>query len=182
MASDYVYVMQFDGDKIRSVGERTHDFSRLEVGGDEDEPVETCPGGLGAHRAGQIPRRGAGDRLETQFLSACQRHGDHAVFERERRVTDGVVFDVEFFHAQFAGQIVRFEERREAGMETHRRGALYREKFPVAPDTLGTFLYLFAGDHPLDPLIVIIHLKRPKTELADIDGFCLIRPLALPTF
>src|SRR3989338_3341675 len=97
-------------------------------------------------------------------------------------MADGIVFDVQLFHAENAREIVRFKKRRETGMETDGGFFIDGQKFAVAPNALWPFFYFLAGNDAFNLVIVIVHLQRSKTKFANIDRLGRINPMTLATF
>ena len=81
-----------DRDQVGAVDAGREELLFLEIGRDEHVGLEPSRGGVGGDRVGQIPGRGAGDRLKPELARTRERDRDDPVLERVRRV-GGVVLD-----------------------------------------------------------------------------------------
>ena len=98
-------VVPLHGHDLGIVDEGADDLPRLEIRGDEDDPLESGLGGLGGDRVGEVPRRGAGDRIEPELLRLREGDGDDAVLEREGGMAVGVVLDVDLSQAELRARL-----------------------------------------------------------------------------
>ena len=94
-----VVVRAVDGVDPRAVDRGCGELLGLEVARDEDCRLEAFGGGPGGDRSGEIPRRGAGERVESELLRLPRRDGDDAILERMRRVR-GVELEPELADAE----------------------------------------------------------------------------------
>src|SRR5712692_11431742 len=113
-------------------------------------------------------------------MGTGQGHRDHAVFERQGRVIDGVVLEIELVQAELRAEIVGPHERREAGVESRRGLALDGEKVYVAPEALRPRLNRLAGEGCLDRLVVVLNFQGTEAHIADMEGDSGVFLSALP--
>ena len=176
-----VVVAAPDGDDVGLEDAGRQELAVLRVVGDEHEALEPGPGGVGGNRVGQVPGRGAADRLEPVRPGPGDRHRDHAVLERVGRV-HAVVLEVEVAQAQLGAQAVRPHQGREPlSQRDQRRLVLDGQEVPVAPH---------AGWPRLDPapvddapyrLVVIGDVERAEAGFADVRRPQLVLRPTLPT-
>ena len=97
--------------------------------------VRLEPGGrrVGRHAVGQVARRGAADRLETQLDSLGKGHRDHAILERQVGIIDGIVLDIKLGDSERLGQPIGTDQRRAAHLAADRRLAVDRQQLVVPP-------------------------------------------------
>src|SRR5262245_18426335 len=82
-------------------------------------------------------------------------------------MVDRGVRDVQLPQAEPLCQSIASHQRREAGVEAGRRFAGNRQQFAVAPEVLGTRLYLLARQ--MDRVVVVHRLERSEALVADVD-------------
>ena len=164
-------VVPVDGDDLGAVDRRAEDLALLEPVGDEDVGVQPGGGGVGGDAVGQVARRGAADRLEAQLDGLRERHGHDAVLERQRRMIDGVVLDVELGDAQRPGQPIGADQRRAADLPADGRLAVDRQQLAIPPHRSRPRRDRLAVECPRDRLVVVGDFQRAEVLGAEIQGF-----------
>src|SRR5207249_10759301 len=110
-----IVIVAVDRDQRRLIDRGADDLARLEIGRDEDAGAQAGLGGVRRDRAGEVAGRGAGQRIEPELERFGRGDRDRAVLEGEGRV-NRVVLDVEIAQPEGAAQVVRLDERGEAGV------------------------------------------------------------------
>ena len=118
-----VVVGAVDHEHRGAVGGRGDDLLALEVGGDEDVGRQAQRGPGGRRRAGQVARRGAGERLVAELDGLGGGHRHDPVLERVRRVRR-LGLDVELaLEPELGRQPVGPDQRRAPHREARARAA-----------------------------------------------------------
>ena len=150
---------------------RAQHLALLEAVGDEDVGFEPGRGGVGRHAVGQVARRGAADGLEPELDGLRKCHRDDAVLERERRIIDGVVLDVELGDAERLGQPVGPDKRRAADVAADRRLAVERQQLAVSPHRPGPRCDRRPGHRARHLLVVVRDFERTEILGTEIECF-----------
>ena len=66
---------------------------------------------MGRDGMGQVPCRGACNRIEIKLLCLGQGNGNHPVLERKRRMNNRIVLDIERINAEGLRKIVSPDKR-----------------------------------------------------------------------
>jgi hypothetical protein len=81
----------------------------------------------------EVTSRGARDRVKVKLLCLTQSDRNNTVLERECRVTDRIVFNIEFLNPERISKIFRSDERCEPGIMSIGRFSIYRKEIGVTP-------------------------------------------------
>ena len=144
----------------------------FEAVGDQDVGFQPGRRGVGRDAAGQVARRGAADGPEAQLDGLRERDGDDAILERERRVIDGVVLDVEL-----GARRAPWPGGRPGSGACRRRGGRpwARRRRAEARDSATSFAAARrspAGSwFAADGLVVVNDFERAEILGAEIEGF-----------
>ena len=171
-----VVVRAADADQVGPVDARGEQLLLLEIRGHEDVGVESRRGGVCGDGVGEVPGRGAGDRLETELLRLGDRHRDDAVLERVRRV-GRIVLDPHLTQSEPVCKPVGADQRGEPGLERVSRVALEGQEVGIAPDATGAGLDLPPRLFGIEVGVVVRDLERAKALLTHEAG---IERIALP--
>ena len=133
-------------------------------------------------RVRQVARRRTRHGIKIEFLCLAERDGYHPVFERERRVADRIVFDIEFRHAERVSQVFRVNERCEAGVEPVCRFTVDWQELDVSPQACRAPLNGASGDGLSDDFVVVVDFQRAKAEFANVERFFRVCPLTFAAF
>jgi hypothetical protein len=123
---------------------------------------------VGGDAVGEVAGRGAADGVEAELDGLGQRDGDDAVLVGKRRIIGGVVLDVELFDAQFGGELVGADQRREARAQAGARLAFDREQVLVAPERAWPGLDRGTGD--IAPGLLVVEGDLDGAEIVVTDG------------
>ena len=97
-------------DDRRTVRGGARDLALVGRGRNVHVGAQAVARGGGRYRAGEVPRRGAGERVEVELLRARERQRDRPVLEGKRRVAR-VVLNEKSGHADRRAQARRREQR-----------------------------------------------------------------------
>ena len=154
--------------QVRAVYGRADDLRGFQVFRDEHPGFETGPRRLRRHGVREIAGRCATDRLEAERGGRIDRRCNHAVFEGQRRVRDGVVLDPCAGHTQPYCEPGGRDKGGTARVERERGLAVKRQPLSVAPERIRTRLDLAAGGQL--PVGIEHRIEWAETWLADRDG------------
>ena len=164
-------VMTFDGDHVRAIDERVDDFSLLQIGRDENVSFQAGGGRIGGDGIGEVAGGSASDGLKAEFPRTAQRDAHHAVFEGQGRVVDRVVLDPEFANAEYLGEPIGLDERREADLQADGRIVRHGQQLAVAPHGFRARLNGGLGERLLDAVVIVGDFERAEVEFADVRCF-----------
>ena len=153
----------------------------LQVGRDEDVSFQPGRGAVGGNAVGQIAGRGTADRAEAELAGLAQRHGNHAILERQRREIDGIVLDPQLFDAERIGEAIGPDQRRAADLRTDRRFAVEGQQFAVAPHVRGRFSILSRLIAWATACVIVIDLERAEVVGTEIEWLLGVEFAAHPT-
>ena len=142
----------------------------LQVVRDEDDGAHAAAGRVCGDGVGQVAGRGAGQRLEAELAGATAGHGHDAVLEGPGGV-HRVVLDPQFAHAEFAGQVVGPQQRREAHLQVDAVLGFDRQQRLVAPDGARPGRDRLAGDDAAHGVVVVGDLHGAEAVVAGVDRF-----------
>src|SRR5262249_28164739 len=164
-----VVVVAPDGDRAGAVERGSDHLPLLEVVGDEDEAVEPGPSRVRRHRVGEVARRRAGDRVESELDRLGDRHRDDATLVGERGVVDRVVLDPQVSYPQHGGQPVGADERGEPRVQADGGLALDGEQLAITPQVSRPTLDGLARHHAPDGVVVVLDFQGTEARLADVQ-------------
>jgi hypothetical protein len=176
----HVIIAPVHGNKMRLVGQGSHNLALLKACRDEDESLEARLGTMRRDRVGKVPGGGARHRIEPELLRLGEGNGHNAVLEGERGMHHRIVLHVEFADAQFLRQVVRLHKRSEPRVQAHLGLPIDGQKFLVSPETLLPLFDDLSRKGFLDGFIIVGRLEGPKTEFAHIDGLHRVLAPTLP--
>src|SRR2546429_1432754 len=163
-------VVAVDANDARAIDRRVEHLGRLEVRGNEDTRVEALLRGLRGDGVGQIAGRRAADGGETKAARSGESCGDDAVFERQGREANRVIFEIEIFQAPPRGEFARGNQRCAANGVWPSEVFGKREKLGIAPHVeVAARKILSAGDF-LQRVVIVGNFERGEAVFAERAG------------
>ena len=164
-----VVVGPFHREHDRPVDQRSEHLAGLEPDRDEHEGGQPRLGGVSRDRVGEVSRRGARHRVETELPGLVHGHGNHAILEGPGGVADRVVLEVELPESPGVPEVPRVHQRRHAHVAADQWLAIERQKIAVAPDARGPRCDALARQDRADGGVVVVDLEGAEAVLADVD-------------
>ncbi len=150
-----------DGVDARSVDSGSGELLGLEIARDEDGRLEPLRGRACRDRAGEVPGRRAGERVEPELLRLPRRDRDDAILERVRRVR-GVELEPQLADPELLRESRRRDERCHARGEPRLLGRRHRKQVGVAPDRLRACLDRGTTDAGAEGVPVVGRVERAE--------------------
>ena len=175
-----IVVGAVDLDDGRAVSAGGANFARLQAGRNEDQGAKSGARGVGRHRAGEVSGGGAGERVEAVGVREVGGDRDVAVLERPGWI-QGVIFEIEMVETEHLAEVGRLDQGREPGPQVDRFAGGGRQQLAIAPDGVGALCNRLAADALAYGGEVVGDLERSEAVLADVGGFEVPQPSALPT-
>ena len=100
-----------------------------------------------------------------------ERHRHDPVLERERRIIDGVVLDIELANAERPREPVGPDQRRAADLAADGRLAVQGEQLAVPPHRPGPRRDGLARQRSRDLVVVVGDLERTEVVGTEVEGF-----------
>ena len=164
-------IVALHGDDPGTTDGRPQNLALFQAVGDEYVGLQARGRGVGRDASRKVAGRCTANGLEAKLDRLGQGHGHDAILERERRMVDGVVLEIELSDSQHAGQAVGPDQRSASHVPAYRGLTVNGQQLTVAPHGSRPRGKRRTSQRPRGGLVIIGDFQRAEILGAEVQGF-----------